>query len=50
MFPQIRFFERVKIERRIRRFSRGLQSADPASAAHNDLQAKLGQATQDLQV
>ena len=50
MRPQIRFFERVKIERRIKQFSRELQSADPASAAHNDLQAKLAQATQDLQV
>lgn len=47
---QIRFFERVKIERRIKQLKRELQSAEPNTDACSGLQTKLAQATGDLQV
>ena len=45
---QIRFFERVKFERRIKQLEREIQSGDPSTDA--DPRAKLAQAREDLQV
>ena len=47
---QVRFFERVKIERRMKQLKRTLEQAGPSTDAHGELQAKLHQATEDLQV
>ena len=47
---QIRFFERVKLERRVKQLKRMLEQAGPSSDAYGELQAKLHQATEDLQV
>ena len=47
---QVRFFERVKLERRMKQLKRTLEQAGPSTDAHGELQAKLHQATEDLQV
>ena len=47
---QVRFFERVKFERRMKQLKRALEQAGPSTDAHGELQAKLHQATEDLQV
>ena len=47
---QVRFFERVKLERRIKQLKRMLEQAGPSTDAHRELQAKVHQATEDLQV
>ncbi len=45
---QIRFFERVKLERRIKQLERETKADDPSM--DGDLHAKLAQAREDLQV
>ena len=47
---QVRFFERVKFERRIKQLKRTLEQAGLSSEARGGLQAELHQATEDLQV
>ena len=47
---QGRFFERVKLERRMKQLKRTLEQEGPSTDDHEELQAKLHQATEDLQV
>ena len=47
---QIRFFERVKFERRIKQLERELRAVDPGTDASGDLPARLAQAKDDLKV
>jgi len=47
---QIRFFERVKFERRIKQLEREFKAVDPSTDSSGDLPARLAEAKDNLKV